>query len=701
VRKDNLRIFGISFVMLFIEMFLIRWISTEIRIFAYFSNLVLLACFLGIGIGCYFSRKQANVFITISILTFFACSVSLPAFQSITQLLSGFSDSVIWDQTIRAGSFVPAIYGITLTVFIFILILGTFIPLGQIFGKLMDEHGNIIYAYSVNIIASLLGIWGFNIFSFFSTPPWIWFAFALCILVFFVPRAGFSYLFVLLAIEIILLSFGVRERAPLTVWSPYQKLEIYNDANKDVRNGYILKVNNTNYMSLSNLSEDFTKHFPAYYTKEMVRFNQYTIPYLIAPSKNNVLIVGSGGGNDVAAALRNGAKSIDAVEIDPGIVALGSRLHPEKPYNDIRVNVVIDDARAFFRKAKKRYDIISFGLLDSHTLGSNYNNIRLDHYVYTRESFEEAKKLLSEDGIITVSFAVTNEWIGDRIYRALSTVFGDVPYTFAASYTDLRGVPWGSLVFVTGKNTGEIKKIVEAKPELRDYIFSAAYTLPGKENYITDDWPYLYLQNRGIPKLYLIVSICVLSLIFITKRFLIDRGENKINMHFFFLGSAFLLLEFQNISKVSLLLGSTWIANAYIISAILIIVLLANIVAYHVPSINVKWCYVLLFTSIIFLYFLPLDFFNNFSYFVKSISGALILNFPIFFASIIFITSFKKTSNKNIAFGSNLIGATVGGVLECISFVVGIKALLFVVFFLYALSFFSSGIGGSGLVSHK
>jgi len=40
-----------------------------------------------------------------------------------------------------------------------------------------------------------------------------------------------------------------------------------------------------------------------------------------------VLILGSGLGNDVAAALRNGAEHVTAVEIDPLILQIGERLH--------------------------------------------------------------------------------------------------------------------------------------------------------------------------------------------------------------------------------------------------------------------------------------------------------------------------------------------------------------------------------------
>ncbi|MFZ5802997.1 MAG: spermidine synthase [Candidatus Omnitrophota bacterium] len=686
MKRDGLKLFAISVAMLFLEICLIRWISTEIRIFAYFSNLVLLACFLGIGVGCYYSAKPANLLITAGILLFFVFAVYSPALQNVTAALSHFSDSVIWDQKAMAGSFTPSVYGLTLTLFLFLLIMTAFVPLGQIFGKLMDEHTNIIAAYSVNIAGSLLGIWLFNACSFFFTPPWIWFSLVLFLLAFFLPRRRYVVGGVLLTVTVIVIALSLSEKAPLTVWSPYQKLEIYPNTNRLLENGYVLKVNNTHYMSLSDLSEEFTKRYPAYYPETMVRFNQYMIPYRLAASSENVLVVGSGGGNDVAAALRSGAAAIDAVEIDPGIIKLGRALHPEEPYRNERVRIFVDDARAFFKKSRDRYDVISFGLLDSHTLGSNYNNMRLDHYVYTAESFREVKRLLKEDGVLTVSFAANQPWIGDRLYRTLEETFGTPPLSFTAHYKDLVGTVWGSVMFATGNDAGKIRERLEADPELARFIESTRIEYEGRETVATDDWPYLYLQARRIPMLYLLVGVCILFLIFVTQQMLIDRSAGGLDLHFFFLGAAFLLLEFQNISKGALLWGSTWIANAYIISAILIIILLANALAHFRPGLSVRWLYGLLLGCVVVLYFFPLDALNRFGMFTKSVLSAVLLNLPIFFAGTIFILSLRRTPHKPVALGSNLIGAAVGGVLECLSFVLGIKALLLVVFLFYALS---------------
>src|SRR6266403_2022413 len=51
----------ISLFGLFLELLMIRWISSEIPIFAYFKNFVLIACYLGFGLGCYLSRRAINM----------------------------------------------------------------------------------------------------------------------------------------------------------------------------------------------------------------------------------------------------------------------------------------------------------------------------------------------------------------------------------------------------------------------------------------------------------------------------------------------------------------------------------------------------------------------------------------------------------------------------------------------------------------
>ena len=111
----------------------------------------------------------------------------------------------------------------------------------------------------------------------------------------------------------------------------------------------------------------------------------YDTPYLaLGDGPRSVLVLAAGTGNDVAAALRHGATDVDCVEIDPYIANLGKEIHPEKPYNDPRVHIIVDDARAYLRRCQKHYDLIVFAYLDSHSAFSSMSSIRLDNYVYTQ-----------------------------------------------------------------------------------------------------------------------------------------------------------------------------------------------------------------------------------------------------------------------------------------------------------------------------
>ncbi|MBA4395011.1 MAG: hypothetical protein C0407_15770, partial [Desulfobacca sp.] len=483
-----------------------------------------------------------------------------------------------------------------------------------------------------------------------------------------------------------LLIIGLSGSPSLTLWSPYQKLDVSPNQFMGLQNGFIVNVNNVGYMTLLDLSDGFLKKIPGLDPAPIRKFNQYELPYAFAERRDSVLIVGAGGGNDAAGALRKGAKAIDAVEIDPGIILLGQALHPEQPYQQDRVKVHIDDARSFMKKTPKKYDVIAFGLLDSHTIASNYNNTRLDHYVYTEESFQEARKLLKEDGILSVTFATQTEWIGNRIYNLIKKNFGEVPYVFAVQIPGKNYV-WGGTMFLTGKNLESLKKRVESDSELKAFVSNNRIPFSGPVRLTTDDWPYLYIEKAAIPRMILLIMGLLLILFLLAGKLLFTAESGKMNLHFFFLGCAFLLLEFQNVSKAALLFGSTWIVNSYIISSILILILLANWVVSHFKVRKRLPFYGLLGMAVLLQVFIPLDIFNDFGFWSKTVLASLFLNLPIFFAGIIFILSFRDAPLKDRALGSNLIGAAFGGLLESLSFIFGIKALLLLVLVLYGLSY--------------
>ena len=122
------------------------------------------------------------------------------------------------------------------------------------------------------------------------------------------------------------------------IYSPYQALTLFFQ-----KDSYpILGTNNVYYQRILDLRKNSINN-----NAELKKWSAYyNLPYHFKPKPENVLVVGSGTGNDVSAAVRNGAGDIDAVEIDPVILALGKKLHKERPYQSNKVHVTVNDARS-------------------------------------------------------------------------------------------------------------------------------------------------------------------------------------------------------------------------------------------------------------------------------------------------------------------------------------------------------------------
>jgi hypothetical protein len=248
-------------------------------------------------------------------------------------------------------------------------------------------------------------------------------------------------------------------------------------------------------------------------------------------------------------------------------------------------------------------------------------------------------------------------------------------------------------MFITG-DMESIQKQLAANKDLAAYIERQQTTYPlhltHQTKVITDDWPYLYLETPRIPTLYYLLIVVVI-LIFARSYRKWEANQNvalinRTFWHFFFLGAAFLLLEVQNISKASVVLGNTWQVNAVIISSVLGVALVANWIAYKFPKIPIMLVYVLLIGTSLGLYFVDLARFGFLPYFTKAIIVGTLTSLPMLFSGIIFVRSFAAAQDKSNALGANLIGSLVGALLQSITFVTGIKALLLIVAGFYFLS---------------
>src|SRR5437667_11715900 len=88
---DRLRLILLSFLMLFVELALIRWGGSDVLYLSYFSNFVLLGSFLGIGIGFLRARSPRNLFpwspVALALLILFVRAFPVEVIRSGHQLL--------------------------------------------------------------------------------------------------------------------------------------------------------------------------------------------------------------------------------------------------------------------------------------------------------------------------------------------------------------------------------------------------------------------------------------------------------------------------------------------------------------------------------------------------------------------------------------------------------------------------------------
>ena len=448
----------------------------EISIFAYFKNFVLIACFLGFGLGCYLSRQRINLAaMSVPLVTLvLICDLPVRSLRamlfSLPNLIGASSQTNIWDIPSFSSNMAAVFQLVIAAVFaalVFALIAFVFVPIGQLVACIWKTQPTA----SLDTRSTSWAAWWESrstlAFAFFRNrqlPGSCWQE--LCSLLFWnlsrLQRTVTAGTF-LICVGVSFL--GQTADRGTVYWSPYQKLIIQPIVRTGQIVSYQLTTNSSWYQQILNLSPGFVASHSELFRDVPVEWNAYNLPYHFYLRPPSVLVLGAGTGNDVAAALRNGAARVVAVEIDPLILHLGRQLHFEKPYSSPHVHIVVDDARSYIQNSSERFDLIVFSLLDSHTNSSYYLNIRIDNYVYTVEALKAAKRLLKPDGLMIIKFQAITPWIAGRLRNLALMVFGRPPLQFesgAPSYAT-RG-----RFFINGSS----ERIAQAlhNPQLSAYV---------------------------------------------------------------------------------------------------------------------------------------------------------------------------------------------------------------------------------------
>jgi Spermine/spermidine synthase domain len=660
VIDPRVRIFLLSFAMLFFELLCIRWIPSYVRYLSYFNNFILLASFLGIGLGMLAARRQRFWFPPFPLLLLLlTIVVAVNRFDlrinSTDVLYYGAGEA----QSAQAENFIvlPIIFG---------MVTICFIPLGRSFGRLFTEVKPLT-AYTYDIIGSLLGIASFSAMAYFSLPPVIWFA------VLALPLLLLSARWTILATAVVLLaSIAVAWQMQLgAYWSPYYKILLH----PAVPSGYIVDVNNAGgHQSM----------IPWQYKEPF-----YRRLYELFPGKSfhHALILGAGSGSDTATALAYGVQSITAVEIDPTIQKLGAQYNPDHPYSNPRVKIVINDGRNFLQNTTEHYDLIIFALPDSLTLTSSNTSLRLESFLLTQDSIATARTRLTSNGILVLYNYYRDDWLVQKLANMAGHAFNQEP--FVSTYGG-----WGrAAVIMVGPRLatlppGKIGPYHEQNlnaPARPLRVIGEGYYPLSSITPATDDWPFLYLVDRSFPLLYIEgLGMVVLFALAGTLTLAPRRVLRRFNWHMFFLGVAFMLLEVKSLTTFSLLFGSTWLVNSLVFFAILSSVLLAVLVNSRLKIRRITPFYLLLFGVLVLNVLLPPEALLLGNPLVRYLLASVLAFTPVFLANIIFANSFRDSETADVAFASNLLGIMVGGGLEYFSMLIGYRMLLLFVIVFYA-----------------
>ena len=663
-----------TFSILVLELAAIRWIGSQIRVFAHFANLVLMAVFLGMGLGVALGRRYPHLFEWVfPALLVLAAVLALSKQVGLMDL--GFPDPSIslWGADVRMVSFGQFCLATLVVVGLFWLVTLVFllmaIPVGWWFGQLPP-----LRAYTYDLLGSLIGVLAFTAVAALHLPPAVWFGLGLLPLAWVSRRWWAAF-----GIGVILLTGWASQGA---YFSPYNRIDLATDdfftgegqpPNPVARPEYMLSVNRDFHQHLLDLSTATVSQEPPDALRARIQ-KIYEIPFRLTPQRDRALVVGAGTGNDAAAALRAGFAHVSCVDIDPVILRLGREKHPEQPYTRPNVRLINNDARAYFEQNHTdQYDVVCYGLVDSHAMFSALSTLRLDNYLYTVEGLRSGWKHVAPGGIMSVSFSVfAGDWMLYRLNNTLLEATGLQPLVI------LHGYNYG-VTFLVGREL--MPQTVQATTGFPVHV------LPEMEIRIpTDDWPFLYLRPNTVPYAYLTVLtlILVTALVAVRQTFGADLlTSRRFDPVLFLMGAAFLLLETRMVTELGLLFGSTWVVNASVFAGVLVMVLLANGYVIRRTASRIQPWYVPLVISLLAVWWLGAGTLNQFSLLTRGILGGLLFALPVFFAGVIVSTLLKRAQDVPGALGSNILGSVVGGCLEYLSMYAGLRKMTLLAMALY------------------
>lgn len=705
-------LFLVSFLILFFELAAIRWFAATVVFLTFFTNVVLLACFLGMSVGLLTAGQRRDYVRMVLPLAALALAFALAVHVAYSawehELTVTVGDQQTSPRMVYFGAeYRPAdpsrwrvpMWAVAGAVFAALAV--TFVGLGQVMGRAFDAIPNRVAAYTVDVLGSLTGIAAFAAMSALELPPTAWF----------VPIAALALYFagwrepgqvMAAAATVLLAAFGAHGipsfRADIS-WSPYYKI-VYVPQTRTIQG------NNLSHQTMLPIGE----LGPVYLLPHLLNRDAGGRPF------EEALIIGAGSGNDVAAALRAGAKRVDAVEIDPVIAELGRRHHPDRPYADPRVALHLDDGRSFVRRTERSYDLAVYAVVDSLVLHSGFSSLRLENFLFTREAFADVKRRLKPDGVFAMYNFYRQGWVVSRLAGMAEEVFGTPPVVISLPFRDEIRAADSQIghftLLLAGADSERLRAIRDSFERSRSFWVNPAVaqteavngfrpSAPSAEWHKaaparvepaagllpSDDWPHLYLRSREVP--WAPIGQGMLAMALLSAAILlafVPPARAAPNAQMFFLGAGFMLLETKAVVHMALLFGSTWVVNSIVFFAILSMILAANLYVLWAAPRRLAPYYAALAAALLVNALVPMNTFLSLEPAARTLASCLVVFLPVFFAGVIFAAAFSASRRPGADFGWNVAGIIAGGLSEQLSLVLGFNHLVLIALAYYALS---------------
>ena len=340
--------------------------------------------------------------------------------------------------------------------------------------------------------------------------------------------------------------------------------------------------------------------------------------FLQENAKNNMLVIGPGGGKEILTGLLSEIKNITGVEVNQDFIDIVKKYKNFNGgiYSDFsNVKIEIAEGRNFVKRTKQKYDLLVMALPSTEQLQSIDNLASNENYLLTVEAIKDYLNVLSENGELI--FTVHNRW---ELIRLLSTSLtslheNGITYKDALNHFVILGSDYAPTLVIkknryTKEEIEQIKQTIYSLPKNLPQVTYLPYNTQlidnSSENVflkavereegslneyvhrnssdisaVRDDSPFFYKVNRGLPDDYkkLLIIILVITSLVIFIPFIRVKNNRKNNSEkktivftlivFGLIGLGFMILEISLFQKLILFIGSPTITLSILLASIL------------------------------------------------------------------------------------------------------------------------------------